>query len=136
MADPVIEQLKAEGLLTQSGAATAEADVRFLSDDGSMGNWIDADTIQMENGDNYRLSGYDAAETAKFGFKFDDAGNPVGTKFDQGYVKAGEVGGAEQTAALADFARQQGYTRVVPTGRTDAYGRKIVDLVNAAGSLR
>ena len=112
--DPYIDELVNEGLLPQTTAQAANADLTFGAAEG---HWIDGDTIKLEDGSKVRLAGYNTNEIAR----------PAQDKF-------GQVGGVEQAALVADLARKQGFTNLVDTGRTDPYGRKIMDLTNAAGS--
>ena len=87
-----------EGLLSAEEKEVSNADTSF----GTDGNWYDADTIHMNDGNNYRLVGYNAREVV----------NPFSGK-------AGDVGGREQTVALSKLARDRGFTNLVPTGEYD-----------------
>ena len=122
MANDIVEGLYNEGLLSPTDYETASSDLSFKSDVGG-GRWIDADTVHLDDGTKVRLSGYDAKEVAK---------HLSG--------RQGEIGGAEQTAAVSKLAREMGYNRLVPyqdkvTGKdVDPFGRKLYTLVNAAGT--
>ena len=115
----IIQNLQNKGLLSDKEAEPYDpAELAFTSSDGRVGAWEDADTLKIDD-QLIRLKGYDAEETAKI--------RPDGT------FKSGEVGGSEQTKAVADLARSSGYDKLVDTGEVGAYGRPIYDLQNAAG---
>ena len=117
--DPFLDELQNEGL-PQDTYETLSADTSFTTADGQVGEWIDADTIQID-GKNIRLGGYNAKEVVQFN--------------DDGSVrKEGEIGGAAQTAVVSQLARDMGYHNLVDTGEVGVFGRPIYDLQNAAGS--
>ena len=89
----------------------------LVQTDGSTYTFVDADTIRDEEGATYRLQGVDAPETAKlFG--------------DQ--IKPGTAGG-ELTSNLIDLAKANGFSRVVKSDKTGAYGRQEFDLQDKSG---
>ncbi len=87
-------------------------------------NFIDADTVQDNEGNLYRLQGFDAPEVSKL--------------FDNQY-KPGEAGGQVATESIARLARDRGYTNIKPVIGEDGkpmvgqFGRPIVDLTDDAG---
>ena len=110
------ESLRNQGLIGDDEAKIADVNAY---DDGVGGTFTDADTIKR-NGETYRLTGFDAREVDKF--------------YDNKF-QAGDIGGAEQTIAVADLARKHGYNKLVPQGGpgSGGYGRIAADLVNAQG---
>ena len=117
--DPFIEELANEGGLPQDTYETLTADNTFVETNGAEGEWLDGDTIKFGE-ERVRIAGIDTRETNKV--------RPDGS------YKPGEVGGYEQAAKISDLARKKGYTTLQDTGEVDPYGRKIMDLTNAAGS--
>ena len=112
------ESLLNQGLIGQEEAKIADASAY---EDGAGGTFTDADTIKRD-GITYRLAGFDAREVDKF----NEDGTPRSF--------SGDLGGAEQTIAVADLARKHGYTILQPVGdEPDPYGRTVAELVNADG---
>ena len=109
----------ADSLLNQGLIGQEEVDIATAEnyDDGAGGRFIDADTIDRD-GTRYRLTGFDAREI---------------DKFRKGKYQSGDVGGQEQTIAIAQLARDLGYTNLVPQGEPDIYGRTVADLQNKQG---
>ena len=79
--------------------------------------FTDADTL-TDGTNRYRLKGVDAAETYHPGV--------AGKEFQ-------EDGAAMTTEQVIKLANSQGFTRVVPVGEVDAYGRQEVDLYDKDG---
>lgn len=82
--------------------------------------FIDADTIKDDEGNSYRLQGFDAPEVAKL-------------------FESGEAGGQVATEAIARLARDRGYTNIKPIIGEDGnpmigkFDRPIVDLTDDSG---
>ena len=103
-----------DDLLNPDARALAGATV-----DGKPANltFTDADTLTDGN-NRYRLKGVNAAETYHPGV--------AGKEFQ-------EDGAAMTTEQVIKLANSQGFTRVVPVGEVDAYGRQEVDLYDKNG---
>lgn len=78
---------------------------------------VDPDTVKIGD-QSYRLSGFNAPETAKF---------------QGGIFVPGQVAGDRTQANIEALAKAGGFTNLVPTGKTDPYGRKVADVQNKAG---
>jgi len=78
---------------------------------------VDADTLAQGNR-RYRLQGFNAPETGKF---------------QGGVFIPGQVAGDTTQRDINRVAQAGGYTNLVPTGKTDAYGRQIARQENEAG---
>ena len=91
---------------------------------GTNKSFIDADTLQDDEGNRFRLQGIDAGEVEKV---------------IDGKYKLGTAGGAETTDVIRGLANEQGFTNVVPQfdekGQPvyDRFGRIISDLTNDKG---
>ena len=91
---------------------------------GTNKSFIDADTLQDDEGNRFRLQGIDAGEVEKV---------------IDGKHKLGTAGGAETTDVIRGLANEQGFTNVVPQfdekGQPvyDRFGRIISDLTNDKG---
>lgn len=79
---------------------------------------VDADTLAGEGKERYRLEGFNAPETGKF---------------QRGIFIPGEVAGDRTQSVVNRLAQAGGYTELTPTGKTDAYGRKVAAQTNEAG---
>ena len=82
--------------------------------DGQNYRFTDADTLQDEKGQRYRLAGVNAPETAH------------GAAPEKGQ----EYGATAATEETAKLANSMGFSQMLRTGEIDPFGREIVDLVN------
>ena len=94
----------------------------LLDSDGKRRRWIDADTLKGDDGKDLRIQGFNAPETSKI-IRRDGELRSV----------QGQLGGKETTEAAARIAEEGGFNKIVDLGREDSFGRKRVDLQNAAG---
>ncbi len=78
---------------------------------------IDADTVEVD-GKRYRLSGFNAPETAKV---------------QGGIFVPGQVSRDDTDQLVNEVAQQGGFTDLRPTGKTDPYNRQLADQVNSRG---
>ena len=91
---------------------------------GTNKSFIDADTLQDDEGNRFRLQGVDAAEVEKV---------------TNGRYRQGTAGGEATTEIISNLANEQGFTNLVPqfdeNGEPvrDPFGRIISDLTNDAG---
>lgn len=96
---------------------------QFESDDGTLYDWVDADTISDGVRPDLRIAGFNAPETNKI--LVDEDGVPR-------FVR-GQLGGKETTAAVARIAKAGGFNKVYDSGETDSYNRRIGRIGNAVG---
>jgi hypothetical protein len=85
--------------------------------------FVDGDTIANTKGERLRIGNLNAREVDKI------VTNEEGTK----EFKQGQVGGQEQSYAVAKTAIDGGFTEVEYTGKYDNFGRQIINLRNSNG---
>lgn len=77
---------------------------------GTNKSFIDADTLQDDEGNRFRLQGIDAAEVEKV---------------TNGKFKQGTAGGGASTEIISNLANEQGFTNLVP--QFDEHGKPVRD---------
>jgi hypothetical protein len=101
-------------------------DTYFIANDNNGYRWIDGDTFLSTNDASkaYRLKGYDSREIDKV------IGQGMESDADELEFKEGHKLGLSQANLIRQFQTQGGFNRIVDTGETDDYGRKLVTLKN------